>query len=106
MKRNLTIQLDDVVINDVKAVAARRGTSVSGLVSAYLSRLATDDAAYERARCGALELLGQIEDAAADADPPQPTTGGLMDVDAADAPARDAGANVAVDTPRRGRAAR
>lgn len=64
MKRNLTIQLDDSVINDVKAVAARRGTSVSGLVSAYLAQLAKEDAAYVRARQGALDLLTQVEHSA------------------------------------------
>jgi len=62
MKRNLTIQLDEDVIDDVKAVAARRGTSVSGLVSAYLSQLAAEDEAYERARKAALELLDQAID--------------------------------------------
>jgi len=62
MKRNLTIQLDDEIIEDVKAVAARRGTSVSGLVSAYLSQLAAEDEQYEKARKAALELLDQAAD--------------------------------------------
>jgi hypothetical protein len=62
MKRNLTIQLDEDVIAEVKAVAVRRGTSVSGLVSAYLSQLAAEDAEYERARRAALELLDQAVD--------------------------------------------
>ncbi|HEY3260604.1 MAG TPA: DUF6364 family protein [Pseudonocardiaceae bacterium] len=62
MKRNLTIQLDEDIIKEIKAVAARRGTSVSGLVSAYLSQLAGEDAAYERARKAALELLDEAVD--------------------------------------------
>lgn len=57
VKRNLTIQLDEEVIADVKAVAARRGTSVSGLVATYLSTLATEDADYERARVEALAAM-------------------------------------------------
>lgn len=62
MKRNLTIQLDEQTVEDVKAVAARRGTSVSGLVSAYLSQLAVEDENYEKARKAALELLDQAID--------------------------------------------
>ena len=62
MKRNLTIQLDEEIINDVKAVAARRGTSVSGLVSTYLAQLAAEDEQYEKARRAALELLDQSVD--------------------------------------------
>ena len=62
VKRNLTIQLDEDVIEEVKAVAARRGISVSGLVSAYLSRLAAEDENYEKARRAALQLLDQAVD--------------------------------------------
>lgn len=57
MKRNLTIQLDEEVIEGVKAVAAQRGTSVSGLVSAYLSQLTTEHEQYEKARQDAMDLL-------------------------------------------------
>ena len=62
MKRNLTIQLDEEVINEIKAVAARRGTSVSGLVTAYLTRLAAEDDQYEKARKAALDMLDQAVD--------------------------------------------
>lgn len=62
VKRNLTIQLDDEIIEAVKAVAARRGASVSGLVTAYLSQLAAEDDQYEKARLAALELLDQAPD--------------------------------------------
>lgn len=72
VKRNLTIQLDDDVINDVKAVAARRGASVSGLVSAYLAQLTAADSAYERARQSALDLLAQIEHSAVEGIHEQP----------------------------------
>jgi hypothetical protein len=57
MKRNLTVQLEDEVIEGAKAVAARRGTSVSGLVSAYLAQLTTEDEQYEKARRSALEMM-------------------------------------------------
>lgn len=62
MKRNLTIQLDEEIIKQVKAIAARRGTSVSGLVAAHLHQLAHEDDDYERARKRALELMDQAVD--------------------------------------------
>ena len=62
VKRNLTVQLEEQVIEDVKAVAARRGTSVSGLVAAYLAQLAAEDEQYEKARRAALEMLDQAVD--------------------------------------------
>ena len=53
-KRNLTVQLDDDVIDDAKVLAIRRGTSVSALVGMELARLVAEatryDAAHERAR--------------------------------------------------------
>ena len=48
-KRNLTVQLDDVVIHEAKVLAARRGTSLSTLVAAELERLVADDARYQEA---------------------------------------------------------
>jgi hypothetical protein len=42
-KRNLTVQLDDDVIHRAKVAAAKRGTSVSGLVTLQLERLADAD---------------------------------------------------------------
>lgn len=48
-KRNLTVQLDEDVIQQAKVLAARRGTSVSTLVASELQRLAADDDRYEDA---------------------------------------------------------
>jgi Family of unknown function (DUF6364) len=42
-KRSLTVQLDDDVIHLAKVTAAKRGTSVSGLVAQQLQRLADSD---------------------------------------------------------------
>ena len=39
MKRNVTVQLDEEVIAKVKVLAAQRGTSISGLLSAEILRL-------------------------------------------------------------------
>lgn len=46
-KRNLTVQLDEDVIQQAKVLAARRGTSVSTLVASELERLVADDDRYE-----------------------------------------------------------
>jgi hypothetical protein len=48
-KRNLTVQLDEDVIQQAKVLAARRGTSVSTMVAAELERLVADDDRYEDA---------------------------------------------------------
>jgi uncharacterized protein DUF6364 len=56
-KRNLTIQLDEATIRHAKVVAARRGLSLSGLVSQQLNELAEADQRYERARAAALGAL-------------------------------------------------
>jgi len=40
MKRNVTVQLDEDVIAKIKVLAAQRGTSISGLVTAEINRLA------------------------------------------------------------------
>lgn len=58
-KSNLTLQLDDEVIRRARVVAAKRGTSVSGLVARELARLVADDERYEEARQAAAELLAQ-----------------------------------------------
>lgn len=58
-KRNLTLQLDDEVIEQAKVLAARRGTSVSGLVTRHLKLIVDDDNRYEEAKRHALESLAQ-----------------------------------------------
>jgi hypothetical protein len=58
MKRNLTVQLDDDVIRRAKVLAAKRGTSVSGLVAAELARLVTEDERYEEAWRRARTAMG------------------------------------------------
>ncbi len=48
-RRNLTLQLDEDVIRQAKVLAAKRGTSVSGLVARELEELVAQDARYEEA---------------------------------------------------------
>lgn len=61
-KRNLTIQLDEDVVRRARVVAAKRGTSVSGLVSRQLQQLASEDERYEAARRRAIELMRQASE--------------------------------------------
>ena len=56
-RQNLTVQMDRELIRKARILAARRGTSVSGLVASELKRLIGDDEAYEAARRSALQLL-------------------------------------------------
>ena len=59
VKRNLTVQLDDDVIRRAKVLAAKRGTSVSGLVAAELDRLVAEDERYEEAWRRARAAMGE-----------------------------------------------
>jgi hypothetical protein len=58
MKRNLTVQLDEDVIRRAKVLAAKRGTSVSGLVAQELDRLVAEDERYEAAWRQARKAMG------------------------------------------------
>jgi hypothetical protein len=58
-KRNLTVQLDENVIRRAKVTAAKRGTSVSGLVTQQLERLADADERYEDAHRRAERALAR-----------------------------------------------
>ncbi len=62
MKQNLTVQLDAEVIRRAKVIAARRGTSVSGLVAQQLAELTAADERYQRARESALRMMEQARD--------------------------------------------
>jgi hypothetical protein len=58
-RRNLTLQLDDEIIHQAKILAAKRGTSISGLVARELELLVARDARYEQARRRAVELMAE-----------------------------------------------
>ena len=48
-KRNLTVQLDDEVIQQARVVAAKRGTSVSRLIAYQIEELVQADERYDQA---------------------------------------------------------
>ena len=57
VKRNVTVQLDEEVIAKIKVLAAQRGTSISGLVTAEINRLTEQNERYDRAKKEALARM-------------------------------------------------
>jgi len=58
-KQNLTISLDRSTVQKAKILAARRSTSISGLLAQQVEVLVGEEEAYERAERQALALLDQ-----------------------------------------------
>ena len=58
-KQNLTISLDRKTIQKAKIVAAKRSTSISGLVARQIEILVGEEEAYERAERQAMTLLDE-----------------------------------------------
>ncbi|MGB2887422.1 MAG: hypothetical protein WBC04_06995 [Candidatus Acidiferrales bacterium] len=59
MKQNVTTSLDQQTLRKAKIIAAKRGTSISGLLANQIEILVAEDEAYESAECQALALLDQ-----------------------------------------------
>lgn len=57
IKQNLTVSLPQQTIRKAKILAARRGSSISGLLAEQIELLVGEDEAYERARREALALM-------------------------------------------------
>ena len=56
---NITIKLDRETIRQAKIAAAKRGTSLSGLLTEQIRSLAANDDAYDAARLRALAALAR-----------------------------------------------
>ena len=56
-KQNVTVSLSPQTLQKARVLAARRATSISGLLAEQLEILVGDDEAYERAERQALALL-------------------------------------------------
>jgi hypothetical protein len=56
-KQNLTVSLPQQTIRKAKILAARRGSSISGLLAEQIELLVGEDEAYERAQRQALALM-------------------------------------------------
>jgi hypothetical protein len=57
VKRNITVAIDPTLLKKARAVAARRGQSVSALLAHELRELVDEDAHYASARKRALSLF-------------------------------------------------
>jgi hypothetical protein len=58
-RQNLTISLDRQTIQKARIIAARRSTSISGMIARQIEILVGEEEAYERAQRQALTLLDQ-----------------------------------------------
>jgi hypothetical protein len=58
-KSNITISLDRKIIQKAKIFAARRSTSISGLLAQQIEILVGEEEAYERAERLAMTLLDE-----------------------------------------------
>lgn len=58
-KQNVTISLSRQTVRKAKILAARRDTSISGLLAEQIEILVGEDEAYERAERQAMMLLDQ-----------------------------------------------
>jgi predicted transcriptional regulator len=56
-KQNLTLSLSPETVQKAKVLAAKRSTSISGLLARQIESLVDADEAYERARRAALDLM-------------------------------------------------
>ncbi len=57
MKQNITLAIDRQLLKRARAVAAQRGTSISGLLAAELEKLVSHEQEYQQARTRALARL-------------------------------------------------
>ena len=57
MRQNVTVSLDQQTLRKAKILAAKRGTSISGLLARQIEDLVGEEDAYERAERHALALL-------------------------------------------------
>jgi hypothetical protein len=56
-RQNLTVSLTPQTVQKAKILAAKRSTSISGLLAAQIEALVNADEAYESAHRGALDLM-------------------------------------------------
>jgi hypothetical protein len=59
MKQNVTLSLERQTLRKAKILAAKRGTSISGLLARQIEVLVGEEEAYEQAERQALALLDQ-----------------------------------------------
>ncbi|MFN3347866.1 MAG: hypothetical protein ACK41X_02790 [Pseudorhodoplanes sp.] len=55
--KNITLAIEENILNDVREIAARRRTTINGLVRDYLTQLASEESRVAEARKGLVELM-------------------------------------------------
>jgi hypothetical protein len=55
--KNITLAIEENILDDVREIAARRRTTVNGLVREYLTQLAAEESRVAEARKGLIELM-------------------------------------------------
>jgi hypothetical protein len=55
--KNITLAVDETVLDEVRQIAARRRTTVNAMVREYLMRLASEEDRIAEARKGLRELM-------------------------------------------------
>jgi hypothetical protein len=55
--KNITLAIDEAVLDEARAYAKRRGTTINALVREHLANIASEDERIEEARRGLLELI-------------------------------------------------
>jgi hypothetical protein len=58
-KQNLTVSLSPLIVQKAKVLAAKRSTSISGLLAAQIEALVNADEAYESAHRAAIDLMNR-----------------------------------------------
>jgi hypothetical protein len=56
-KQNLTVSLSAQIVQKAKVLAAKRSTSISGLLATQIEAMVAEDDAYESAHRAALDLM-------------------------------------------------
>lgn len=56
-KQNITLRLSRETLQKARVLAAKRSTSISGLLTSQIEQLANGEDEYERAKRGALALM-------------------------------------------------
>ena len=55
--KNITLAIDDEILDRVRVVAAKKRTSINAMVREFLSEIATRETKLSQARRGLLELM-------------------------------------------------
>jgi hypothetical protein len=55
--KNITLAVDEGVLDEVRQIAARRRTTVNALVRDYLARIVAEESRIDEARRGLLDLM-------------------------------------------------